>query len=96
MPDWLDWILPFVSGFGGVGIGYGVIKQSLCDHGRRLDKMEDKLEKQVGEDHCTKMRKDCENKIEKGFTKVETQLANVNVELKGIAVWMAGHNGAGK
>lgn len=91
--DWAAWIVPCISGALGVGVTWGTIRQKVESNTDRITKMETKLEKQVGEDHCKEMRVDCQTRIDKGFNKIEAQLSNVANELKTIAVWMAKHNG---
>jgi len=97
IPDWLNWIIPFVSGICGVGIGYGTIKQSLSDHSRRLDRMEEKIENQVGDERCHLMRNECQGSIVRGLNDVKQEIISnrnwVTDRFTEIARFMGAHNG---
>jgi hypothetical protein len=96
-PDWLDWILPFLSGFCGVGIGYGTVKQSIADHSRRLDRMEEKLEGQVGDSRCRIMREECRDNISDMLKEIKQEIISnrnwVTDRFTEIARFMGAHNG---
>lgn len=91
--DWAAWIMPAISGACGVGLAWGAIRQRVEINTRRIDKIESKLEMQVGDERCNEFRKECQIRIEKGFDKVDKHLTCINEELRTIAVWMAKHNG---
>jgi hypothetical protein len=62
-PEWVILIAPFISGAAGVGltagVAWGVIKQKYIDLERRMGIAETKLETQVGQVRCDKMRDEC-------------------------------------
>ncbi len=91
--DWVGVLSSFLSGAFGAGLMWGTLRQKVEHVSRRVEKMEIKLEEQVGEEHCREMRVDCQTRIDRGFNKIDTQLSNIMGELKTIAIWMAKHNG---
>ena len=74
-PEWVSILAPFASGAFGVGLTYGIIRQRIFELERRVDKNEAKLDEQVGEDRCDKMRDDCKkNMIELLDAKISRKL----------------------
>jgi hypothetical protein len=91
--DWAAWVVPCISGAFGVGLTWGTLKQRIDANCKRLDKMETKLDEQVGGDNCLRIRTDCHTTLEKRFDRLDASNANIFCELKSIAIWMAKHNG---
>lgn len=69
-PEWINIIAPFASGAFGVGLAYGTLKGSIDtlkanveSLKERVVKTEEKLDNQVGETRCDKMRRACQEDI---------------------------------
>ena len=100
-PEWIILIAPFASGAVGAGLTaglfWGVIKQKVLDHERRISETEKELKEQVGEDRCDKMRGECRQSITNAMTEIKTEiLANrtwVTDRFQEIARFMGAHNG---
>ena len=77
-PEWIILIAPFASGAAGVGltagVAWGVMKQKYTDLERRVRKAEDRIESQVGEVRCDKMRAMCQQSIAKGIDEIKAEL----------------------
>ena len=66
-PEWISIFAPFASGAFGVGVAWGIIRQRVNDIERRVIKNETKLDKQVGEDRCNRMRDDCKDDLKESM-----------------------------
>ncbi len=100
-PEWVSVLAPFVSGgLGsglGIGIAWGIIRQKVIDLDRRVSIAERKLENQVGESRCDKMRTECKTTINGPLVelkeKVEKNHNYVVTKFDEIARFMGAHNG---
>ncbi len=96
-PEWVSVIAPFVSGGLGVGIAWGVIRQKVIELDRRIGNAENKLDNQVGETRCDKMRTECKTTIDRSLVelkdKVEKNHNYVVTKFDEIARFMGAHNG---
>jgi hypothetical protein len=97
-PEWIILIAPFASGAAGVGltagVAWGVMKQKYIDLERRVRKAEDRLESQVGEARCDKMRAVCQQSIAIGIHEIKTELVeNRKFIFTEIARFMSQHKG---
>lgn len=77
-PEWIILIAPFASGAVGVGltagVAWGVMKQRYVDLERRVAISELRLEKQVGEMRCDRMREECQKNILSGISEIRADL----------------------
>ena len=63
-PDnWISILIPFLSGIAGVGVAWGVTKASMEDYDRRISKIEEKIDYQVGINRCDQMRETCKEDL---------------------------------
>lgn len=62
-PEWISIIAPFASGAFGIGVGWGILRQKINEIDKRVNKTENRLEKQVGSDRCDVMRHECKETI---------------------------------
>jgi hypothetical protein len=96
-PEWISMLAPFVSGAAGIGIAYGVMRQRLTDIGRIAMKNEQKLDKQVGEDRCYKMRAECKEEFKDHLVDIKKEVEKnrdfVSSKFEAIAKFMGKFNG---
>lgn len=96
-PEWLSIIAPFMSGAFGVGIAWGIIRQKFVEVDRRLTKMEKRIEDQVGDIRCTRMRDECKNGISDKIDEIKEEIVSnrnwVTDRFTEIARFMGSHNG---
>lgn len=96
-PEWIAIVAPFASGFFGVGMAWGIIRQHMNDIERRVIRNENKLESQVGEARCDKMRDDCQKDFKSEFTglscEVKRNRDHVSAKFEEIAKFMGKLNG---
>lgn len=95
--DIMHYTLPFFSGIFGGGVVWGMVKVKLIELDRRMARVEDRLDEQVGETRCAKMREECKRDIVVGMAEIKTEiLANrtwVTDKFQEIARFMGQHNG---
>lgn len=93
----INYVAPFASGAFGAGIVWGMIKQKINELERRMASNETKLECQVGQPRCDKMREECHDAIVEGMNKIEQQIITnrnyVTDKFVEIARFMGQHNG---
>lgn len=93
----LDYLAPFLSGAFGVGVMWGYVRHKIPDLTRRLTIVETKLENQVGDPRCTRMRTECRQDIVVGMQRIEKQILDnrdyVTDRFVEIARFMGQHNG---
>ena len=80
-PDWITILIPFLSGAAGVGVAWGVSKTNMEEHDRRINKLEEKLELQVGVNRCDQMRDECRDDL-------RAMLAEIKAEIIGNRNWV--------
>jgi len=101
MTDWIQYVAPFASGAFGAGltagVAWGVLKAKYEDLERRVAVTEHRLEHQVGNMRCDKMRDECKAAIVSGMSRIETEIINnrnwVTDRFTEIARFMGQHNG---
>jgi hypothetical protein len=76
-PEWVSIAAPFVSGAFGVGIAWGVMRQKIHEHDRRVQRIEDKLEIQVGSSRCDQMRAECRVNITEAIRDLRIEISKV-------------------
>jgi hypothetical protein len=95
--DILHYTLPFFSGIFGGGVVWGMTKVKLIELDRRMGRVEDRLDEQVGESRCTKMREECKHDITAGMADIKNEILNNRVwvtdRFQEIARFMGAHNG---
>ena len=100
-PDWIVVLAPFASGAFGAGLTaglfWGIVKQKISDHDRRLNEAEKKLDHQVGEARCDKMREECRSTILGGMGEIKAEIKSnrdyVVDRFTEIARFMGAHDG---
>ena len=77
-PEWVSLVAPFVS--GGIGaivgnkIAVAVLRQQNIELERRLNVAEARLELQVGENRCDKMRAECKDNFKQALDDIKSQI----------------------
>lgn len=93
----ITYIAPFMSGAFGAGIVWGYVRTKIREFEKNQTRMELKLDQQVGDGRCTRMRQECRADVLGGIERVEKQiLANrdyVTDRFVEIARFMGQHNG---
>jgi len=79
-PDnWIAYLIPFLSGAAGVGVAWGVGKSNMENHEKRINKLEHKLELQVGTNRCDAMREECRDDMRGMLAEIKHEIiANRN------------------
>lgn len=94
--EYINYIAPFFSGAFGAGIVWGYVRTKISELDRRVNIVEGKLENQVGDPKCARMRQGCREDIIRGMEKIEQQImANrdyVTDRFVEIARFMGQHN----
>jgi hypothetical protein len=95
--DVINYLAPFASGAFGAGIVWGYVKTKITELDRRTMATEKKIECQVGQTRCDRMREECTSAIVKGMDKIEAQILDnrnyVTDRFVEIARFMGQHNG---
>lgn len=95
-------LLPFLSSAAGVcfgaGLVWGYVRTKIHEMDRRQVITETKLEQQVGDSRCSRMRIECKQDILSVMQKIERQLIDnrdyMTDQFVEIARYMGQHNGA--
>lgn len=87
--DWTAWIMSAVSGAGGIGLAYGTIRQIVKSNTNRIDKLDTKLNLQVGEPRCKEYRDDCRKNVHDRLDDIMEKLDKIERDMIGIAVKVA-------
>ena len=96
-PEWISIISPFLSGAIGIAAGWGITRQKVIDLERRMLRTEEKLDEQVGQLRCDRMREECRDNLMKIMCEIKKEVVDnrgyVMDKFTEIARFMGAHNG---
>lgn len=87
--DWQAWIMSALSGAGGAGLAYGTIRQIVKNNTSRIDKIDVKLNDQVGGARCKEYRDDCRDNVHDRLDQIFHKLDKIEREMIGVAIKVA-------
>lgn len=96
-----EWIWSALSGTAGGAFGVIVtlkvamarMETSVHYIATEVATLKLKMEHQVGDARCDRMRMECQTRLEKSCGEIKGQLKEITDEMKAIGKWMAKHNG---
>jgi hypothetical protein len=95
--DYASFIVPAISGAVGIGVAYGAMRTTMKEWKERQNKMDEKLEEQVGQLRCDRYREQCRNEIQDALGEIKREMVVnrnwVGEKFEDIARFMGRMNG---